>query len=148
MRRVQAERIIDAPPADVFARYTDHAAWSEWAGLGEVSLTKEGSPSRNGVGAVRAFRSAPGLREEVLSFDPPRSMTYRVAHGGFPLKDHRGEVLFEAHPRGTRIVWSAEFDSRVPLTAGALARFIQKMFETLLARFERRGMAAAGGRAA
>jgi uncharacterized protein YndB with AHSA1/START domain len=140
MQRVEVERIIEAPPEAVFARYTDHAGWSQWAGAGKVSLAREGSPDRNGVGAVRAFESAMGLQEEVIEFDPPRHMAYRVIRGGFPITDHRGDVRFEPHARGTRLVWSVEFASRIPFSAGAIARFLRVVFRVFLARFAQRGM--------
>ena len=145
MRRVEVERIIEAPPEAVFARYTDHAGWSSWAGAGKVSLAREGAPDKNGVGCVRAFESAMGLQEEVLEFEPPRRMVYTGARGGFPIKDHRGEVRFEPHPRGTRVVWSVEFGSRIPLSERAIARFLRVIFGRLLTRFEQRAMS---GRAA
>ena len=140
MRRVVVEHILEAPPEAVFARFTDHAGWTAWAGTGKVSLAREGSPDRNGVGCVRAFESAMGLQEEVIEFDPPRQMAYRIARGGFPIKNHRGEVRFETHPRGTRLVWSVEFASRIPLSERAIARFLRGMFGRLLTRFEQRGM--------
>jgi uncharacterized protein YndB with AHSA1/START domain len=140
MPTIEVERILDAPPQTVFDRYTDHAGWSAWAGVGNVSLAKPGSPQPNGVGAVRRFDKAMGLKEEVLEFEPPRRMTYKVVQGGFPLKDHLGEVLFEPHPRGTRLVWRVSFGSKIPFTATALARFIKRVFEMLLSRFESRGL--------
>jgi uncharacterized protein YndB with AHSA1/START domain len=141
MPRVEVEHVIEAPPEAVFARYTDHVGWSRWAGAGKVSLAREGTPDRNGVGAVRAFERAMGLQEEVIEFEPPRHMAYRVVRGGFPIKDHRGDVRFEPHPRGTRIVWSVELGSRIPFTAGVVARLVGVVFRKLLDRFEQRGMA-------
>jgi uncharacterized protein YndB with AHSA1/START domain len=140
MRRVEVDRIIEAPPEDVFARYTDHAGWSDWAGAGKVSLEREGSPDRNGVGCVRAFESAMGLQEEVIEFEPPRRMAYRIHRGGFPITRHRGEVRFEPHDRGTRLVWTVDFGSRIPFTERALARFLRLMFGKMLTRFAERGM--------
>ena len=80
-----------------------------------VALAKEGRPDRNGVGpgCVRAaFESALGLQEEVTEFDPPSYMAYRIVRGGFPIKNHRGDVRFEPHARSTRIV--VERRVRVP----------------------------------
>jgi uncharacterized protein YndB with AHSA1/START domain len=142
MRRVEVERVIEAPPEVVFERYTDHAGWSAWAGAGKVSLAREGAPEKNGVGCVRAFESAMGLQEEVIEFEPPKHMAYRVARGGFPIKDHRGEVRFEPHPRGTRVVWTVQFGSRIPFSERAIARFLRMVFGRLLERFERRGLTA------
>jgi uncharacterized protein YndB with AHSA1/START domain len=144
MPTIEVERILDAPLETVFDRYTDHAGWSSWAGIGNVRLAKQGSPQPNGVGAVRHFDLAMGLEEKVLEFEPPRRMTYAVVQGGFPLTDHRGEVLFEPHPRGTRVVWRASFGSKIPFTSGAIAGFVTRMFETLLSRFERRGLRSKG----
>jgi uncharacterized protein YndB with AHSA1/START domain len=138
--RVEVERVIEASPEAVFDRYTDHAGWSQWAGAGKVSLAKEGTPDKNGVGCVRSFESALGLQEEVIEFEPPTHMAYRIVRGGYPITDHRGDVRFEKHPRGTRIVWSAEFRSRIPFTGAALTGFLTGMFRLFLSRFERRGM--------
>jgi len=140
MQRVEVERVIEAPPEAVFARFNDHAGWSAWAGAGKISLAREGTPDRNGVGCVRAFESAMGLQEEVTEFEPPRRMTYRIVRGGFPITNHRGEVLFEPHARGTRLVWSVDFASRIPFSERAIARFLRSMFGRLLTRFEERGM--------
>jgi uncharacterized protein YndB with AHSA1/START domain len=140
MKRVEVERIIHAPLDVVFARYTDHAGWSDWAGAGKVSLAREGSPDKNGVGCIRAFESAMGLQEEVTAFEPSRRMAYRIARGGFPLKNHSGEVRFEEHGGATRVIWSAEFGSRLPLTERTLARFLRAVFSRALDRFERRGI--------
>jgi len=141
MQRVSVERIVPAPPEKVFAAYTDHAGWSRWAGVGKVKLAREGSPDKNGVGCVRAFENAMGLQEEVVEFEPSSRMVYRIKKGGFPIKDHRGEVWFEPHAGGTRVVWSVEFGSRVPFSERAIALFLRRLFGTFLARFERRGLA-------
>ncbi len=118
MRRVEVDRLFPHPTGRVFQRYTDHVGWSEWAGLGRVRLTREGAPDRNGVGAVRAFSVAPGLREEVTVFEPPAAgassparMEYRVTRGPVPMADHRGEVIFT--PEG--IVDAAHLARLVPL---------------------------------
>jgi hypothetical protein len=146
--RVEVQQVVEASPEAVFERYTDHAGWSHWAGVGKVSLFREGTPDRNGVGCVRAFESAFGLQEEVIEFDRPTHMAYRIARGGFPIRDHRGDVRFEKHPRGTRVVWSVEFRSGVPFTDRPLAAFLAVVFRRLLRRFERRAMAAPLGAAA
>jgi uncharacterized protein YndB with AHSA1/START domain len=140
MATVEVERILDAPPETVFERYTDHAGWSSWAGIGTVRLARSGAPTPNGVGAVREFDKARGLQEQVLEFEPPRRMVYTVVRGGFPITGHRGEVTFEPHPRGTRLVWRASFGSKIPFTARPMAAFITRMFDMLLSRFERRGL--------
>jgi len=133
VRRIEVTRRFDAPPEDVFRVYTDHARWKEWAGLGGSRLEREGSPDPNGTGAVRAL--GPSLlpaREEVLEFDPPRRMTYRVIGGGLPMKDHLGEVDFTPDGDGTRIVWRCRFESRVPGLGGVLEAVVTRVFRGAL----------------
>ena len=89
MQRVAVERIFEAPVDRVFARYCDHAGWSDWAGAGRVRLVREGRDERDGVGAVRAF--GPGIQEEVTVYEPPSHL--------------RLETEFEKGNKGRREVW-------------------------------------------
>jgi uncharacterized protein YndB with AHSA1/START domain len=130
--RVEIERVLAHPIDDVFRCYTDHVGWSRWAKMGAVSLAREGSPDVNGVGAVRAFRAAPGLEEEVVTFEPPHRMEYRVVKGGFPITDHHGEVLFAKDGSGTRVTWRVSFRSKVPGVGKVLESGIGKVFERIL----------------
>jgi hypothetical protein len=125
--------VIEAPVQVVWDRYTDHVSWTEWAGLGTVRLERPGVPPPNGVGSVRVISNL-GVQvfEEVVTFDPPRRMTYRVVRGGIPIKNHLGEVVFEAHPRGTLITWRCQFDSRVPGLGGIFRLLITRLFRNAL----------------
>ncbi len=137
MRRAETERYFEHSVEEVFRRYTDHVGWSRWAGMGRVTLVREGSPDKNGVGAVRAFRAAPGLHEEVTSFDPPHRLEYRIAKGGFPITDHHGEVRFTQEGTGTRVHWHASFRSKIPGLGWALERGVEVVFERILAGLEK-----------
>jgi uncharacterized protein YndB with AHSA1/START domain len=134
MEHLEVTETINAPVQAVWERYTDHVSWSQWAGLGKVQLEREGSPPPNGVGCVRVFSNA-GLKvvyEEVLSFEPPRRMTYRIVRGPVPLKDHLGEVLFEPTDGGTRITWRCQFNSKIPGLGGLFRALITRMFRNAL----------------
>jgi len=98
-----------------------------------VWLAAEGTHERNGVGCVRAFSLAPGLREQVIRFEPPQRMEYRVIAGAFPLADHHGEVVFEPDGAGTRVIWRVTFRSRIPLTGGLIRRGLTILFNRVLA---------------
>ncbi len=138
MRHVEVERIVEAPVEAVWDLYTDHLSWARWAGLGRVRLAREGTPERNGVGCVREFSNLGfRVREEVLSFERPRRMTYRVVSGGLPMRDHLGEVCFEPCERGTRVVWRCRFEPRVPFLGALLEAFIARLFRRALASFAR-----------
>lgn len=137
MQLVEVTRSFPWPIEVVFRRYTDHAKWGEWVGLGPVWLAAEGSDERNGVGCVRAFKLAPGLREQVIRFEPLQRMEYRVVAGAFPMADHHGEVVFEPDGAGTRITWRVRFRSRIPLTGGLIRRALTMLFNRVLANLDR-----------
>jgi uncharacterized protein YndB with AHSA1/START domain len=133
MHHVEVRRLIDAPLAAVWERYTDHVSWTEWAGLGKVQLERTGQPPPNGVGCVRVISNAGfEVHEEVLSFEPSRRMTYRIVRGGLPLRDHFGEVTFEPHDGGTLVVWRCRFDSKIPGLGGLFRILITRLFRNAL----------------
>lgn len=133
MQHVEVSRRFSAAPQAVWNVYTDHAGWQDWAGVGSSRLEREGEPERDGVGAVRSLGFGPVRAvEEVLEFDPPKRMTYRVVRGGLPLKNHLGEVRFEPDGDGTRVVWTCRFESRVPGLGGLLQRMVTRVFRTAL----------------
>ena len=138
MQHVEVVKIINAPLQKVWDRYTDHVSWTQWAGIGKVRLAKQGVPPPNGVGCVRVITSAGvGVHEEVLTFDVPRRMTYRVIKGAVPMKDHLGEVEFEAQGDATRIVWRCKFESTIPGLGGLFRLFITRLFRNALNGLER-----------
>jgi uncharacterized protein YndB with AHSA1/START domain len=136
MQHVEVIKVLDVPVQEVWNRYTDHVSWGQWAGLGKVKLHKEGTPAPNGVGCVRVFTNA-GLHEEVLTFDAPRRMTYKIVKGTVPIRDHLGEVSFEPQSGGTRIVWRCQFASRIPGLGGLFRLFITRTFRRALEGLEK-----------
>ena len=133
VQEVEVSRHFDAPPQAVWEVYTDHAGWKDWAGFSRSWLETEGRPDRNGTGAVRAFGMGPVIAyEEVLDFEPPKRMTYRVQRGGIPMRDHLGEVRLEPEGDGTRIVWRCRFESRIPGIGGLLRVMVVKTFRQAL----------------
>jgi hypothetical protein len=112
LEHVEVRRVFDAPINEVWARYTDWVSWTRWAQLGKVHLDPPGSPDPDGVGAVRRITDL-GITvwEEVLSFEPPRRMTYRVKRGGLPMRDHLGEVVLVEQGARTLLIWRSRFRS-------------------------------------
>lgn len=138
MQQVEVIREVRAPIDEVWALYTDHLSWNRWAGLGHVSLAHTGSPLTNGVGCVRVFSNFGfHVHEKVLSFDPPRRMTYTVVSGGLPMRNHFGEVDFAAHGDTTRIQWRCRFEPVIPGTGKLLQLGITRVFARALAGFAR-----------
>lgn len=136
MQHIEIHRHIDASPQHVWDTYTDHLGWAVWGGIGRARIARDGTPTANGAGCVRVFgpRGPEFLaaHEEILEFEPPRRMTYRILKGGLPIRDHFGEVLFEPDGEGTHLAWRVRFESRVPGLGGTLRRGIQRFFEGVL----------------
>ncbi|MFQ5352735.1 MAG: SRPBCC family protein, partial [Candidatus Binatia bacterium] len=127
------ERTISASPESVWARYTDHLSWQDWAGLGRVRLDKEGVPSPNGVGCVRVIGSfGVSVFEEVTEFKVPEKMSYRVVKGGLPIKDHLGEVFFRPNGTATLVTWRCRFRSKIPGLGWLFRLIILKVFRDTL----------------
>ncbi len=133
MQRVEVRRRIDGSPQDVWDVYTDHVAWGDWGGLGPVRLERQGEPPPGGTGCVRVVGHAPlAAVEEILSFEPPKRMTYRIVRGGLPMRDHFGEVELEPDGEGTRITWRCRFESRIPGLGGLMRFAVERVFGRVL----------------
>ncbi len=134
MQHVEVKRAIAAPRQAVWDLYTDHVSWERWSRIGKVRLERQGTPPPNGVGCVRVIsKGGVSVYEEVLSFEPPRAMTYRVVRGGIPIRDHFGEVLFADHGEETLITWRCRFNSRIPGLGFAFRKLVERIFSDTLA---------------
>lgn len=131
MIKIEATRHIPARPSEVWSVYTDHATF--WRFMGPAKIEREGHDDPNGSGCIRAL--GPGrfaAREEILDFDPPKRLSYTVLPGGPPLRNHFGEVVFEEESGGTRVVWHARFESRIPGLGFILRIVVQRVFDRAL----------------
>ena len=130
--RIQGE--VPAPPQRVWDLYTDHCGWEKWAGVREVVLRQPGNPAPNGVGASRVLRSRGiAVEEEVIAFEPPRRMVYRLVAGA-PIRNHQGEVRFSPSATGTLVEWTVRFDPLIPFTGALVSRVIRAFLRDILKR--------------
>lgn len=138
MQEVEAAEWIQAPRSRVWARYTDHASWTDWAGIGRARLDRQGAQDRDGVGCVRVIRNlGVAVYEEVTEFDSPRYMAYRVLRGGLPMKNHFGEVVFHERDGGTLVEWRCRFDSRLPGLGKPMGWIVAGVFRRVLKNLKR-----------
>jgi hypothetical protein len=113
------EASVRAPRDLVFERLSDHEGMRDWPGIADARLAREGTPTRNGLGAVRVIRaSGLTLDEEVVRWDPPNGLDYRIVKG-LPV-DHLGTVALTERDGVTAIVWRIRIRSRVPFLAPLL----------------------------
>jgi carbon monoxide dehydrogenase subunit G len=61
-------------------------------------------------------------------------MKYRLVKGAVPLRDHLGEVTFEAQGDDTLVTWRCQFNSSIPGLGGLLRRMITRLFASVLER--------------
>jgi uncharacterized protein YndB with AHSA1/START domain len=130
--RVQAE--IAAPIDVVWSVYTDYTGWTEWAGVREVVLRRRGEPAPNGIGASCVLRArGVAIEEEIIGFEPPRRLRYRLV-AGLPFRSHEAEVLLSEVGENTRLSWQVRFEPRVIGTGGLMARLLKSELEQILER--------------
>jgi uncharacterized membrane protein len=142
MVEVHMQQLFGAPPARVFAVITDHGRMGEWIDGAKVTIEKPGTPAPNGLGAVRKVSAfGPAIFEEVVRWEEPRAMDYRVIRG--PLRNHLGELRFEPAPDGgTQLDYRIRFtmpwylggDLTARLVGSVLKRVIDKGLAGLAAR--------------
>jgi uncharacterized protein YndB with AHSA1/START domain len=141
------QRSVSAPPEVVFEVLTDHRGYADVTPLRRVDLEREGEPPPNGVGAIRALHLVgPPLREEVLTFEPPRRFSYRLLSGA-PVRDHVGTVELTPQDGGTAVTYAVRTTPTVPIGGAAVVAVVRLAIKQLLsgvvAESERR--AASGG---
>jgi uncharacterized protein YndB with AHSA1/START domain len=114
--RYRVSRHVDAAPETVWDVISDHTAMTQWTPFRSVVLERGGHPHPNGAGAVRSMRLlGPPTREEILDFDPPKRLRYRLL-SGLPFRDYVGDITVEPEGTGTRLATTLSFRTRIPGT--------------------------------
>jgi hypothetical protein len=129
---------ISAPQSTVWARVSNHVDSASWVEpVKQVTLDKTGTPSPNGVGAVRVvkFKSAkwPTVYEEITAYEAPSFFHYTVIKGMPGLKDSLGKVCVDDLGDGrSRLRLEADFEfSRLHPFNLLVPRFLREFEETL-----------------
>ena len=129
-----------APPERVYAILADGPNWPRWAGplIGRGEWEREGSPTKEGVGAIRKIGRAPLFaREEIVVHDPPRHHAYTILSGQ-PVRNYRADVRLTDNERGgTLITWTAEFDPTIPGTGALLELWFRRIIGATARRLAR-----------
>jgi len=145
--RYHVDALSAAPPEVVFDVVADGPGWAGWApGVSCASYEREGDPPPHGVGAIRRFGGARGpvSREEVVIYERPTHLAYRALSGPLPWTGYRADVHLTPGPggKGTTIVWTGSFRSRVPGLRALIRRMVAGFARGLVAESERRHRAA------
>lgn len=125
-------REVASPPEVLFDVLSDHRGYARITALRKSELEREGDPPPNGAGAIRALHLiGPPLREEVLTFEPPRRFSYRVL-SGLPVRDHVGTIELTPNGAGTRLTYAVRLLPTVPLAGAALVGIIKLAVKSLI----------------
>jgi hypothetical protein len=124
-----------ADPRVIYALLRDGATWPEWSSLGSFELVREGATEREGVGAIRLYRTGRFRSyEEIVELVPDRRLSYVVAPGSnMPFRSYRADVDLD----GSSIRWRSTFEPRWKATGWLIElmfrRFLRKTAEGLRA---------------
>ncbi|EME61663.1 SRPBCC family protein [Amycolatopsis decaplanina] len=105
-----------APPAVVWALLLDPKMWPAWSHAGELDVSSSSGLSpdgRDGVGAIRAFRSGKAvIRERITGLTLGRRFAYEGLESPH-MADHQATIdLHEIPGGGTRIRWQGTYSAR------------------------------------
>lgn len=147
MATLDFSRTVAAPPETLFDVLSDHRGYPRYSRFRRVELEREGQPEPDGAGAIRALHLlGPPLREEIIDFEPPRLMRYRLLSGA-PLRDHVGTIELTPAGEGTRMRYRIETHPTLPLLGGMVLavarRSVEDLVAGLAAEAERRALSGA-----
>jgi hypothetical protein len=142
MSHVARAEVESAAPIDtVWQLVSTVDTWPMWSRHKFARLERDGSPTPDGMGAIRLLGLNPGKptkcnREEVVAFDAPTHFAYKLLSGQ-PLDNYRADVRLTALPgAGTRIRWESQFGTH-GVTGWfwvLVVRWVVKRWSTDLAR--------------
>lgn len=143
MRTITVTRVIPAPAEKVFDVLADHANYKRFPGVKDSKLLKEGTPDRNGLGAVRRIEaSGIWFEERITAFDRPRRFDYLIVACRLPLEHQGGSLRFEPIGGGTLVTWTSTMRLKVPVIGGLLTKVaagkLGQAFGSMLREAERR----------
>ncbi len=122
MARIDVDKTLNAPIDDVFELLTDHAGYTRFRSFSRAELVREGTPDRNGVGALRRLVAGPlRFTEEITAFERPTRMDYLIREVNLPLDHDGGVITLSPAGTGTRVLWRSIFTMPVPVVGGAMA---------------------------
>ena len=131
MRTIDITETIALPPERVFELLADHANYHRFPGITASELLTEGTPSPNGVGAIRRVSLGDVvLDEEITGFEAPKRLAYRII-ASKPVKvlHDGGEIEITEVPEGSRIRWRSTFRIKIPLIGWFVTRRADHQFE-------------------
>lgn len=125
--------VTSADADTVYALLRDGASWPRWSPLGSFELVSEGTAEREGLGAVRLFRTGRTRSyEKIVALEPGRRFGYALEHG-LPLRDYVAYVDLAPRDGGTEIHWHSTFTAKIPGTGWCYRLFLGAFLKRVVA---------------
>jgi uncharacterized protein YndB with AHSA1/START domain len=128
--RVRVTHVFKSDPQTVFEKLAEHENLGPVFGA-KITRVSDGTTSRNGAGSVRRLKIGPlpAFEETTTKAEPYSLIEYRITKGG-PLKGHWGrQELSPTADGGTQLLYTIGFDTKIPGTAGIVAKQLQAGIE-------------------
>ena len=124
METARMNAFINVPIERVWAVLTDYEGYARIPGVDSARLTTAGHPDRAGVGAVREITTmGMTFAEEILTFEPPRLLEYRIIRSSpLPIEHRLGRCELISHGSGTEVKWTTTMGLGIPIVGDLLAR--------------------------
>lgn len=134
--KVEVAQDYRQPVETVFQRLSDHNGLGRVLGI-PVKRVVDGRSDVNGVGSVRRMGLWPvTIEETVVAVVPNQSIDYRISKGGAPLRNHSGALTFSKTPQGSRVVWTINFDSALPVVGAVVKQVLTQGLKLGLKRIK------------
>ena len=120
---------IRAPIERVWELLSDQEAYTFAKVVNEATLLKEGRGEKDGVGAVVRVRAlgAP-VTWEIVAFEPPARLEYRITKVLLPMRHEIGAVEFTTRGDGTDVRWTSSFEVPIPIVGRLIGPVIRQVF--------------------
>ena len=134
-------QIFNAPVKTVFAELTDHEKFGKLLKADIKRIADGKGEYINGLGSVRKITPFPlaGFEETVVTFEPNEVMEYVITKGS-PIKNHKGRMEFSQVDGNTRLRYTIEFESKIPLMGGLLKSVVEMPIKKGLSSLAKRYM--------
>jgi hypothetical protein len=126
-------RMSTASIEAVFDVMTDHRGLANTTWLFRRSrLDREGSPTPNGVGAIRRLTSiGTTFVEQIVEYERPTRWAYTLLSGA-PIRDHLGTVELREIEAGTEVGWHLSAALTIPGVGRPMTPVFKKFIDELL----------------
>ena len=122
MHKIYVKEVYSEDIGHVFNKISNHAQFLSGGGL-KCQLLKEGSPHKNGNGAIRQVVSSQlTFEEEVFDFIENKHFAYIIISitPNKPIKHHKGWLDFSQINGQTHVEWYSNFEVTIPLVGGVI----------------------------